>query len=107
MVRCGAGVVGVRLGRLVDDLETVASADAAAFTLQLEPLSLTQLVQDTVTALAGSFSEAGLAVHTDLDDITVHGDPIRLRPNSLALTAAPSPPEANSATAPPSPPAYP
>jgi len=69
----------LRLGRLVDDLETLASADASAFTLQVESLSLTQLVQDTVTALTGSFSEAGLAVHTDLDDITVHGDPIRLR----------------------------
>ena len=69
----------LRLGRLVDDLETLASADAATFTLQVELLSLTQLVQDTVTALTGSFSEAGLAVHTDLDDITVHGDPIRLR----------------------------
>ncbi|MDQ1719448.1 MAG: two-component system, OmpR family, sensor histidine kinase BaeS [Pseudonocardiales bacterium] len=69
----------LRLGRLVADLETLASADAAAFTLQCEPLSLTVLVRDTITALAGSFDDAGLAVRTDLDDITVHGDPVRLR----------------------------
>jgi signal transduction histidine kinase len=69
----------LRLGRLVADLETLASADAAAFSLQCEPLSLTVLVRDTVTALAGSLDDAGLAVRTDLDDITVHGDPVRLR----------------------------
>src|SRR5439155_9176336 len=45
----------LRLGRLVDDLETLASADAATFTLEREQLSLTHLVQDTVSALAGSF----------------------------------------------------
>src|SRR5205814_2135180 len=69
----------LRLGRLVDDLETLASADAATFTLEREQLSLTHLVQDTVSALAGSFHDAGLAVHTSLDDVTVHGDPVRLR----------------------------
>ncbi|WP_072690802.1 HAMP domain-containing protein, partial [Rhodococcus marinonascens] len=69
----------MRLSRLVADLETIASADAAAFTLQREPLSLTALVHDTLLGLAGSFTEAGLTVGTDLDDVRVDGDPVRLR----------------------------
>ncbi|MGI5139324.1 MULTISPECIES: HAMP domain-containing sensor histidine kinase [unclassified Streptomyces] len=69
----------LRLARLVADLETLASADAAAFTLERRPLSLTELVTDTTGDLAGSFAEAGIAVRTDLDEIRVDGDPVRLR----------------------------
>ncbi|MFB8128713.1 sensor histidine kinase [Streptomyces mirabilis] len=69
----------LRLGRLVADLEALASADAAAFTLEREPLSLAALVTDTVNGLAGSFTEAGIALRTDLTDVRVEGDPVRLR----------------------------
>ncbi|WP_280909262.1 ATP-binding protein [Streptomyces sp. SAI-090] len=69
----------LRLARLVADLETLASADAAAFTLEREPLSLAVLVTATLTPLAGSFAEAGIAVRADLDDVRVDGDPVRLR----------------------------
>ncbi|MFF3875178.1 sensor histidine kinase [Streptomyces sp. NPDC001978] len=69
----------LRLGRLVADLEALASADAAAFTLKREPLSLTALVTDTVNGLADSFTEAGIALRTDLTDIRVEADPVRLR----------------------------
>lgn len=37
----------LRLGRLIADLETLASADATAFTLQHKPLALEALVQET------------------------------------------------------------
>ena len=69
----------LRLTRLVADLETLAAADAAAFTLEREPLSLAVLVTDTLAPLAGSFTDAGIAVRTDLDDVRVDGDPVRLR----------------------------
>ncbi|MEU7401901.1 ATP-binding protein [Streptomyces sp. NPDC044948] len=69
----------LRLTRLVADLETLASADAAAFTLQREPLSLTALVTDTVGALADSFAGAGITLRTDLADVQVEADPVRLR----------------------------
>lgn len=69
----------LRLTRLVADLEALASADAAAFTLEREPVSLTELVTAAVTGLAGAFTEAGITLHTDLDEVLVDGDPVRLR----------------------------
>ncbi|MET9834046.1 ATP-binding protein [Streptomyces sp. NPDC006385] len=69
----------LRLGRLIADLETLASADAAAFTLERRPLSLASVVRDTITSLAGRFSEAGITLRTDVTDVTVDGDPVRLR----------------------------
>lgn len=70
----------LRLGRLIADLETLASADAAAFNLERAPVSLTALVRDTATGLATRFAEAGLVLHTNLGDEThVNGDTVRLR----------------------------
>ncbi|MFD3928322.1 sensor histidine kinase [Streptomyces sp. NPDC058614] len=69
----------LRLGRLVADLEALASADAASFTLEREPLSLTALVTDTVNGLADSFTAADIALRTDLTDVRVEADPVRLR----------------------------
>ncbi|MFF4567293.1 sensor histidine kinase [Streptomyces sp. NPDC001435] len=69
----------VRLTRLVADLEALASAEAAAFTLERRPLSLADLVSDTVSGLADSFTDASITVHTDLDEVRVDGDPVRLR----------------------------
>ncbi|GAA3246013.1 sensor histidine kinase [Streptomyces labedae] len=70
----------LRLGRLIADLEALASADAAAFTLERQPLSLTDLVHDTVDDLHARFAEAGIALHTDLaSEVRVNGDSVRLR----------------------------
>ena len=69
----------LRLTRLVADLETLASADAAVFTLDRHPLSLAELVADTVAVLADSFDGAGITLRTELDEVRVDGDPVRLR----------------------------
>lgn len=69
----------LRLGRLVADLETVAAADAASFTLERRELALTDLVADTVDGLAGHVAESGLEIVTDLDQVSVVADPVRLR----------------------------
>ncbi|MFD7447060.1 ATP-binding protein [Streptomyces sp. NPDC059909] len=70
----------LRLGRLIADLETVASADAAVFTLKREPLSLTALVRDTAGHLADRFTEAGIILRIDLPaEVQVDGDAERLR----------------------------
>ncbi|MGW1894689.1 sensor histidine kinase [Streptomyces sp. NPDC002004] len=68
----------LRLGRLVADLEALACADAAAFTLEREPLSLAAVVSDTVTGVSDSFAAAGIDLKTDLADVRVEGDPLRL-----------------------------
>ena len=69
----------VRLSRLVADLETLAAADAATFTLDRRPTSLTVLLRELTGALADEFAEAGLTLRTDLDEVAVDGDPVRLR----------------------------
>jgi two-component system, OmpR family, sensor histidine kinase BaeS len=69
----------MRLSRLVADLEALASADAAVFTLERRPLSLADLITDTVDGLTDSFTEARITVRSDLAVVRVHGDPVRLR----------------------------
>ncbi|WP_432003440.1 sensor histidine kinase [Streptomyces sioyaensis] len=69
----------LRLGRLIADLEPLASADAAAFTLERRPLSLATLVRGTVEGLTGRFTEAGLTLRTDTEEVRVDGDEVRLR----------------------------
>ncbi|MEI5007519.1 ATP-binding protein [Streptomyces sp. PmtA] len=69
----------LRMARLVADLEALASADAAAFTMERGPLSLTTLVADTAAGLADAFTEADITLHTDLAAVHVDGDPVRLR----------------------------
>ena len=69
----------LRLTRLVADLEALASADAAVFTLERRPLRLAELVADTADGLAAAFTDAGITLRTDLADVRVDGDPVRLR----------------------------
>ena len=68
----------LRLAHLVADLETLASADAAAFTLERQPISLTDIVTDTTAALADRFGDSAITVNTDLDEVWVDADPVRL-----------------------------
>lgn len=69
----------LRLGRLVADLETLASADAAAFTLECEPVDLSTVVRETVDGFADQFAGDGIALHADLAEVRVQGDAVRLR----------------------------
>ncbi|MGW5440703.1 MULTISPECIES: ATP-binding protein [Nocardia] len=69
----------LRMGRLIADLETLASADAAAFTLQRRTLSLTDLVASTVEDFRERFSQAGITLNTELAEVFVDGDDDRLR----------------------------
>jgi len=68
----------VRLGRLVADLETLAAADAATFTVRREPVDLAAVAAAAVDGLASRFSEADIAVTTRLTEVRVTGDPLRL-----------------------------
>lgn len=68
----------LRLTDLVADLETLASADAATFTLNRQPISLAGIVADSTTALAAPFGDAAITVKSHLDDVWVDADPVRL-----------------------------
>lgn len=67
-----------RLSRLVADLETLAAADGAAFTVRREPVDLAIVTEHAVEALRGRFQDAGVAVTTRLGAVTVFGDAQRL-----------------------------
>ncbi len=69
----------LRLGRLVNDLETMADAGAAGFTLDRSELALRPVVRDVLDGLAGRLGERELELVTDLDDVTAYADAVRLR----------------------------
>jgi len=68
----------VRLGRLVGDLETMTSADAAGFHLALRPVPMADLVATTAAGMHDRFTGAGLTLQLDLEPVTVTGDADRL-----------------------------
>jgi signal transduction histidine kinase len=69
----------LRLGRLVADLETLASADGAPFALELQVVELAPLVEAAIAEFAGPVGDRGLSVNRHLSEVTVEGDPVRLR----------------------------
>src|SRR6266540_6013390 len=69
----------LRLRRLFGDLETLASADAAGFSLSVSPVELDSVIAQTVREFAGPFEAEGVTLASDLHHVIVDGDPIRLR----------------------------
>ncbi len=60
------------------DLETLASADGAPFSVEHETVALVPLVEGAVAELAGAMQERGLSVETRLSEVSVSGDPFRM-----------------------------
>ena len=69
----------LRLGRLVADLETLASADGAPFALERQVVELAPLVEAAIADFTGPMRDRGLSVSSHLSEVTVFGDPVRLR----------------------------
>jgi two-component system sensor histidine kinase BaeS len=69
----------LRLGRLVADLEALAAADAAAFTLDRSQVALRPLVHEVADGFTGHLAERDLTLTTELADVTAHVDPARIR----------------------------
>ena len=69
------------LGRLVDDLHTLALAGAGRLTLHYEPASPVALVEDTVASQAALAERRGisLSVHVAGDVPSIDADPTRIR----------------------------
>ena len=68
----------VRLARMVEDLQTLASAEAAALDLQPLPLDLGRVAGDAAESLARRFRAAGVELDQDLPPTPALGDPRRL-----------------------------
>jgi two-component system sensor histidine kinase BaeS len=68
----------VRLARLVEDLQTLAAAQAAGLNLRAEKLDLSEVAAAAGAAQQPARREAGLTFDSDLTSVMVNGDPLRL-----------------------------
>ena len=69
----------LRMSRLVEDLETIAQADAARFSLRREPVDLGTEVRTVVVGFRDRFAEGGIELRSEIEDVDVQGDAVRLR----------------------------
>ena len=85
----------LRLARMVDDLQTLAAADAATLQLSLRPCDLAEVTAAATDSLAGRFEAADLSVERELVPALVMADPhwlhqviTNLLTNALKFTPA-------------------
>jgi signal transduction histidine kinase len=69
----------IRLGRMVEDLQTLASAEAAGLRLERRPLDLARVASDVAASLGSRFRSTGVRLTQDLPPTFVLGDAQRLR----------------------------
>ncbi|HVV77626.1 MAG TPA: HAMP domain-containing sensor histidine kinase [Mycobacteriales bacterium] len=68
----------LRLARMVDDLQTLASAEAAALHLTRQRCDLAGIAESAVTAMEPSAASAGVRLTHQLDPVMIEGDPVRI-----------------------------
>ena len=68
----------LRLGRMVEDLQTLASAEAAALQLTRQPVDLAQIAAEEAEEWDASFATAGVGFTSRLEPAPVLADPGRL-----------------------------
>jgi signal transduction histidine kinase len=68
----------LRLGTRVEDLEVLASAEAAGLRMTAQPVDLADVAREAAAALAPRFEAAHLEFEIELESVTVSGDPARL-----------------------------
>ena len=68
----------LRLGRLVDDLETLSAAEAARLDLERRPVELSAVAAQSADRLAAYFEVAELELERRLEPVEVVGDASRL-----------------------------
>jgi signal transduction histidine kinase len=68
----------IRLGTRVEDLQALASAEAAGLRMTVERVDLAQVAGEALAALGPRFAAAQVELHSKLETVTVWGDPARL-----------------------------
>lgn len=68
----------LRLGRILQDLEALAAAQAAGLEMTTHRVDLAQVADEAIRRLHGSFETAGIEPHAELSPATVLGDEDRL-----------------------------
>ncbi|MCO1580672.1 ATP-binding protein [Crossiella sp. SN42] len=68
------------LQHIIDDLQDLAAADAGAFRLHPEPVSVPDLLEQVAGAHRARAEQSGITLRTEIDgDPELHADPVRLR----------------------------
>ena len=69
------------LGRLIEDLRTLALSEAGSLSLHREPTDLDVLIADVATSFAAAADTAGVTIRTELDQELplLDVDPVRIR----------------------------
>ncbi len=75
----------LRLARMVDGLQRLASAEAAALQLKLVPCDLADIAAAAVDSLAAGFDAADIGVERRLTEVQIMGDPGRLHEVTVNL----------------------
>jgi len=75
----------LRLGRVIEDLETVASAQAAGLHLQTRPVDLADITATAAAMLQPQFDDAGVTLSTSTTSVIVDADPDRLHQITVNL----------------------
>lgn len=75
----------LRLGRVIEDLEALASAQAAGLHLRRAPVDLAEVATEAAGLLRSSFDDAGLTLSTVTTSTTVDGDRDRLHQIAVNL----------------------
>ena len=68
----------LRLAHMVDDLQRLAAAEAAALQLTLVPCDLAEIAETAASRLDGAFAAADIILKRRLASVQVMGDPVRL-----------------------------
>jgi two-component system OmpR family sensor kinase len=76
------------LGRLVDDLRTLALAESGSLQLKREPTDLVELIRSSVAGFESQTEEKGIDIELQLDAVDdVHVDALRIREVLMNLLA--------------------
>ena len=75
----------LRLARMVDDLQRLASAEAAALQLVLAPHDLAEIAASAAESLADSYAVAGVALERRLAGVVARCDPLRMHEITVNL----------------------
>jgi two-component system sensor histidine kinase BaeS len=68
----------LRLAHMVDDLQRLAAAEAAALQLTLVPCDLAEIAESAASRMDGAFDAADIILKRRLTSVPVRGDPVRL-----------------------------